>query len=156
MGLFKSVIPAKAGIQFFVSLLTLIPFSLHAVECKITFKMKIHAELLETGKGTGTITCDNGQNVPVIVTSAGSWIAVHKSRWIEGEGTFSKVDALKKLFGGYTPTRIDQIQQGPSPPGVLWHKDISLTFGGKDEDRLNYTRGRFKILPAVTPPSILQ
>ena len=117
------------------------------LECKITFKIKVHAELLETGKGTGTITCDGGQTVPVIVTSAGSWIAVHKSRWIEGEGAFSKVDDLKKLFGGYTPTRIDQIQQGPSPPNVMWHKDISLTFGGKDENRLNYTRGRFKILP---------
>lgn len=126
----------------------LIPLALHAAECKITFKIKIHAELQETGKGTGTITCDNGETTPVVIKTAGSWIAVHKSRWVEGEGTFSKVDELQKLFGAYTPTRIDRIQEGPSPPNVVWHKDISLTFSGGDQHKLDYTRGRFKILPA--------
>lgn len=131
----------------------LFPCSLHAaaqslLECKITFKIKIHAELQETGKGTGAITCDNGETTPVVIKTAGSWIAVHKSRWVEGEGTFSKVDDLQKLFGGYTPTRIDRIQEGPSPPNVVWHKDISLTFGGPEEYKLNYTQGRFKISPA--------
>ncbi|MDO8526565.1 MAG: hypothetical protein Q7T03_02635 [Deltaproteobacteria bacterium] len=117
-------------------------------ECQIAFHIKVRAELLQSGKGEGNLTCDNGESLPVIVKTAGSWIVISKSKIAEGSGVFSRVSSIQQLFGLYTPTRIDQIQAGPSPSNVVWHKDISLTFDVTDQKELSYTRGQFKILPA--------
>ena len=50
------------------------------VDCNLRFDLKGWSVLYKTASGTGTITCDNGQKMDVIVSSKGGGLSVGKQK----------------------------------------------------------------------------
>ena len=83
--------------------LFLISSSAHAAEtqCKLQFTMKSWSFFYKSGKGSGTITCDNGQSANVRIRAHGGGLTFGKDKTLDGHGTFSRSADIKDLFGSY-------------------------------------------------------
>ena len=90
----------------FVSVLTLLVIGMAPAraeaktKCDMTFAIKEWAVVYKHAKGSGTITCSNGQRAHVAITSTGGGLTAGKFR-IEGHGEFSEVNDIHELYGGY-------------------------------------------------------
>lgn len=71
------------------------------VECKMQFTLKSWSVFYKSGKGKGTITCDNGQRAKVDLRVHGGGVTFGKDETKDGHGTFSKVRHIKELYGSY-------------------------------------------------------
>ena len=71
------------------------------VDCRLQYSLKGWSVFYKTAKGQGTITCDDGQTVPVSIKVRGGGITFGKSEVVDGTGNFSKVRDIDELFGSY-------------------------------------------------------
>lgn len=70
-------------------------------KCEMTFSVRGWSFLYKTMKGSGSVTCDNGQSATVsIVTHAGG-LTAGKSEIDNGHGTFSQVKDISEIYGSY-------------------------------------------------------
>ncbi len=116
------------------------------VKCHMGFSMHSWSVFYKSGKGTGTITCDNGQKASVKLRSHGGGITFGKSKIVNGEATFSKVSSINELFGGYASVGGDA-GAGKSAGGQSMTKgevSMSLSGTGKGVD-IGFDFGKFKI-----------
>lgn len=115
--------------------------------CRMSFSLKSWSVFYKSGKGQGTITCDNGQSSRVKIRTHGGGISFGKNE-IEGDGTFSKVKDIKELFGGYAESEAHAGASGSANAKALWNGDILLTLSGTGKGwDLGFTFGKFKITP---------
>src|SRR6185295_17864070 len=70
-------------------------------KCTLKFDLKEWAAVYESAKGTGKITCDNGQSAPVTIESKGGGLEVGKFKISDGRGSFTEVSGIDELFGRY-------------------------------------------------------
>ena len=75
----------------------------HAGSTKCTLKFDLHewAAFYESAKGTGKITCDNGQSARVTIRSKGGGLSVGKFKISDGRGSFTDVSSINQVFGKY-------------------------------------------------------
>ena len=71
------------------------------VECKMTFNLRGWSAFYSTARGSGTITCSNGQTARVRIRTKGGGVTFGKSDIIGGTGTFTGAGNLSELFGSY-------------------------------------------------------
>lgn len=69
--------------------------------CKLSYTLKGWSFIYKEYKGTGVVTCKNGQraNVGIIARSVG--LTMGKSEVDHGRGTFSDVKSVNEIFGTY-------------------------------------------------------
>jgi hypothetical protein len=116
-------------------------------ECRMSFNLKSWSVFYKSGKGQGTITCDNGQSARVKIRTHGGGISFGKNE-IEGDGSFSKVKDIKELFGGYAESEAHAGASGSANAKALWNGDILLTLSGTGKGwDLGFSFGKFKITP---------
>ncbi len=72
-----------------------------ATKCALKFDLHEWAAIYESAKGTGKITCDNGQSAPVAIQSKGGGLSVGKFKISDGRGSFTDVSGIRDLFGTY-------------------------------------------------------
>lgn len=100
------------------------------VECRMKFTMKSWSFFYKSGKGSGTITCNNGQKERVHLTGEGGGITVGKSKIVNGLGVFSDVSGINELFGNYASGEAHVGIGGSASARVLTKGDVSLTLTG--------------------------
>ena len=61
------------------------------ITCKLAFDLSGWSIFYKTASGAGTVTCDNGQSMPVRIRAKGGGLTVGKSKIENGTGEFSGV-----------------------------------------------------------------
>lgn len=100
------------------------------VECRMNFTMKSWSVFYKSGKGTGSITCSNGQNARVSLRGQGGGITFGKSKIVGGLGVFSKVAGIDELYGNYANAEAHAGAGGSASARVLTKGEVSLTLTG--------------------------
>lgn len=133
-------------IPFLLGFLSNWPASAEETQCKMNFTMKSWSFFYKSGKGKGTITCDNGQKARVILRAHGGGLTFGKNKTLNGHGVFSKTKNMKDLFGSYA---VAEAHGGVGDSGtarVLTKGDVSLTLTGTGKGiNVGIDFGSFKI-----------
>ena len=69
--------------------------------CQLKFTLKGWSAVYKTVRGSGTLTCDNGQKAKVKLQAKGGGLTAARSAVRDGLGKFSKVTDIGELFGTY-------------------------------------------------------
>jgi hypothetical protein len=119
-----------------VSLVTLAACLLASVayagSTKCTLKFDLHewSVLYESAKGTGKITCDNGQSAGVTIQSKGGGLSVGKFEISDGRGSFTDVSSIDEVFGKYLATERDAGASKAADAWVMTKDKVSLALAG--------------------------
>ena len=119
-----------------------------SIKCHMNFTLNSWSVFYKSGKGHGTITCDNGQKAAVKIRTHGGGITFGKSKILEGVGTFSKVNNIHDLFGGYAESAAHAGVSDSGAVHAMWKGDVSLAISGTGKGwNLGINFGSFKISP---------
>ena len=69
--------------------------------CRLEFSADGWSILYKTSRGTGTVSCENGQSASVKIVSHGGGLSFGTEQIREGKGRFSSVEDISSLFGTY-------------------------------------------------------
>jgi hypothetical protein len=118
-----------------VLLLTAMPHPVAAAQsttvCTMDFTLKSWSAFYKSGKGSGTITCDNGQTAKVKIRAKGGGITAGRSEVRDGLGKFTQVADIKELFGAYASAGAAAGAGKSSEAQALTKGEVSLTLQGK-------------------------
>lgn len=116
-------------------------------KCHLKFTLKSWSVFYKSGKGEGTITCDNGQTAEVKIRTHGGGVTFGKSS-IDGHGSFSRVHDIAKLYGGYAESEAHAGASGSAAAHAMWNGDVGLSLSGSGKGwNLGFDFGKFKISP---------
>ena len=101
--------------------------------CSMKFNMKGWSAFYKTSKGTGTITCDNGETATVTLKLTGGGITFGKSETKNGIGKFSPVGKLENLLGSYGAAQAEGGAVKSSEAQALTKGNVSLALSGTGE-----------------------
>jgi hypothetical protein len=76
------------------------PAQAAGMRCTMSYTVSGWSVLYRQYRGTGTVTCDNGQTAAVRIVAHGGGITFGRSE-IRGTGTFSEVYAMEEIFGTF-------------------------------------------------------
>ncbi len=115
-------------------------------KCHIRYSLTGWAAVYESAKGTGRITCDNGQEADVTLSSKGAGVAFGKETIVDGEGAFTDVNDIAELFGHYVAFKTDAATGKAADSQVMTKGKVSLALAGKGKGvDLGITFADFKI-----------
>lgn len=115
-------------------------------KCEMHFTMKSWSILYKSGKGAGTITCDNGQKADVHLRMHGGGLTIGKGRIVNGHGIFSKVFGIEELFGSYAAAEAHAGAVKSASAQALTKGEVSLTLTGTGQGfDIGLDFGSFKI-----------
>jgi len=118
------------------------------VKCHMTFDLKGWSAFYKTMRGTGQITCDNGQSAAVKIKTYEGGVTFGKSRIIDGKGSFSKVANIQELYGSYASSGAHAGAVGSAAAQAMTKGDVSLALSGTGKGfDLGIAFGKFKIIP---------
>lgn len=117
-------------------------------KCHLQFSLKSWSAFYKSGKGEGTITCDNGQKSDVKIRAHGGGVTFGKSKIVNGNGSFTKVENIEELFGGYAVSEAHAGVSGSAAAQAMWKGDVALSLAGTGKGwNLGIAFGKFKITP---------
>ncbi len=108
-----------------------------STKCTLKFDLHEWAAFYESAKGSGKITCDNGQSANVTIRSKGGGLSVGKFKISDGRGSFTDVSSINQLFGKYVAA---DTEAGTRKAADAWlmtkdkdKKRVSLALAGTGE-----------------------
>ncbi|HEV8376642.1 MAG TPA: hypothetical protein VGR38_10485 [Candidatus Polarisedimenticolia bacterium] len=115
-------------------------------KCDMKFELKGWSAFYKTAKGTGTITCSNGQKASVNVKSTGGGITFGKSEILNGIGHFSGARNIEELFGSYVQSEAHVGAGKSSSAQAMTKGEVSLALKGTGRGvDLGFAFGKFTI-----------
>ena len=102
-----------------------------AIDCELRFSMSGWSAFYKHSRGTGTVTCDNGQSMKVNISAKGGGVTFGKSRIDNGVGKFSEVYAIEDIIGGYATAEAHAGANKSASARVVTKGPISLALSGK-------------------------
>ena len=122
------------------------PAAFAETQCKMTFTLKSWSAFYKSAKGSGSITCDNGESANVKIKSKGGGLTVGKSEIDEGRGVFSPVESISEVFGSYALAEAHAGAVKSVAAQALTKGEVSLALTGKGEGfDLGAAFGKFTI-----------
>jgi hypothetical protein len=116
------------------------------IKCDMTFDLKGWSAFYKTAKGTGTITCSNGQKASVKVKSTGGGITFGKSEIVGGTGHFSGARSIEELFGSYAQSEAHAGAGKSAAAQAMTKGEVSLALKGKGRGvDVGFAFGKFTI-----------
>lgn len=116
------------------------------IKCRMNFTLKSWSFFYKSGKGTGYITCNNGQKASVNLRGQGGGFTIGKSKIINGLGVFSGVSDIKELYGNYANAEAHAGVVNSASARALTKGEVSLTLTGTGQGvDLGINIGNFKI-----------
>ncbi|MGE5237065.1 MAG: hypothetical protein ACM3O7_12015 [Acidobacteriota bacterium] len=109
--------------------------SAHAAEpaltkCHMTFALKGWSAIYKTAHGRGTITCTNGQRLPVTLAVHGGGLTFGKMDVLEGKGEFSGARSIQEVLGSYAAAEAAAGAVKSGEAAVYTKGEISLALAG--------------------------
>ena len=115
-------------------------------KCEMTFSLKGWSFIYKTMKGTGKVTCANGQSATVAIESHAGGLTVGKSEIDDGKGTFSSVKDISEIYGSYAVGEAHAGAAKSASASLMTKGEISLAISGKGRGvDLGVTVGAFMI-----------
>jgi len=99
-------------------------------KCELAFSMKGWSFLYKTMKGSGTVTCDNGQSATVAIVTHAGGLTAGKSEISNGKGTFSTVEDISEIYGSYAVAEAHAGATRSVAASVMTKGEISLAITG--------------------------
>lgn len=128
-----------------------VPSTAHAageIDCKLKFSMSGWSAFYKTSAGEGTVICDNGQSLPVKISTKGGGLTFGKSRIDNGTGEFTGVYNIRDVLGGYAAAEAHAGAGKSTKAQVVTKGSISLALAGKGSGwDLGVSFGSFVIEP---------
>jgi hypothetical protein len=120
--------------------------SAQLTKCKLTFTLEGWSIAYKTAKGSGRITCDNGQSARVSLSTKGGGFTIGKTIIDNGKGEFSEVGSIDELFGSYATADASAGAVRSSDAQVLTKGNVSLAISGTGRGwDLGVSFGAFRI-----------
>jgi hypothetical protein len=114
--------------------------------CRMDYTLKGWSAFYKTSKGSGTITCDNGQTATAKISAKGGGLTAGRSEVREGNGKFSEVSDIQELFGTYASATAAAGAVKSSEAQALTKGEVSLALAGKGTGvELGISFGKFTI-----------
>jgi hypothetical protein len=114
--------------------------------CRMDYTMKGWSAFYKTARGSGTITCDNGQSARVKIKATGGGLTAGKSEVRDGQGKFSEVANIKELFGSYATASAAAGAVQSSEAQAMTKGEVSLALAGTGTGiELGVSFGKFTI-----------
>jgi hypothetical protein len=101
------------------------------VKCTMDFELHSWSAFYKSGKGTGTISCSNGQKSKIKIRSHGGGITFGKFNIANGKGKFSPVHNISELYGKYANVGGEGAAGKARMAASLSKDDIDLDIEGK-------------------------
>ena len=118
-------------------------------KCHMTFTLKGWSAFFKTAKGTGTITCDNGQSAKATLKATGGGITFGTSEVANGTGKFSEVSGIEELFGSYAESEAHAGAGKSADAQALKKGKVNLTLSGTGKGvNIGFAFGKFTITKA--------
>ncbi|MEZ5465425.1 MAG: hypothetical protein R3F22_09450 [Lysobacteraceae bacterium] len=116
------------------------------VDCEMRFTVSSWSAFYKAGKGSGTITCNNGQTLAVSIRTRGGGLTFGKSTIDDGIGEFSGVDDISELLGTYASAEAHAGAVKSAKGQVVTKGEVSLALAGKGRGwDLGVAFGKFQI-----------
>ena len=103
------------------------------IDCEMTFNLKGWSAVVKTAKGSGNVTCDNGQSFPVEIKVTGGGLTFGKTDIHNGKGKFSEVGDVSELLGSYGAAEAEAGAAKASMAQVLTKGTVQLALAGTGE-----------------------
>lgn len=118
------------------------------VSCKMRFQLSGWSVFYKTAKGTGTVTCDNGQSMHVRLRAKGGGLTFGKTRVDDGIGKFTGVNSIRDVLGHYANAEAHAGAEKSADAQVVTKGNVSLALSGKGSGwNLGVAFGAFIIEP---------
>jgi hypothetical protein len=114
--------------------------------CTMDFTLKGWSAGYKTAKGSGTISCDNGQTAEVRLHATGGGLTAGKSAVRDGRGKFTAVSDIGELLGSYASAGAAAGAGHSSEAQALTKGEVSLSLTGTGTGvELGVSVGKFTI-----------
>jgi hypothetical protein len=119
------------------------------LDCRLSFSLTGWSAVYSQAKGTGTVTCNNGSTLPVVISAKGGGITAGRSRIDQGSGRFSDVHRIDDVLGRYAVGEVHAGVVHSASAQVLTKGSVSLALAGAGGGiDLGVTVGEFTLKPA--------
>ena len=98
--------------------------------CRMDYTLKGWSAFYKTSRGSGTITCDNGQTARAKISAKGGGLTAGRSEIRDGHGKFSEVADIRELFGTYASATAAAGAVKSSEAQALTKGEVSLALAG--------------------------
>ena len=119
------------------------------LECKLKFQMKGWSAIVKKAEGSGTVTCANGESMPVHLEVIGGGLTAGKWQIDDGTGTFTDVHHIREVLGSYAQGEANAAAGKAATAQVLTKGTVSLALAGVGQGiDLGLSGARFTITRA--------
>lgn len=101
------------------------------IECHLTYSMSGWSVFYKTSAGEGTVSCSDGQRLPVSISAKGGGLTFGKSRIDNGVGEFSGVYNIRDVLGGYASAEAHAGAGKSTKAQVVTKGSVSLALTGR-------------------------
>jgi hypothetical protein len=117
------------------------------ITCKLAFNPG-WSIFYKTASGAGTVTCDNGESMPVRIRAKGGGLTVGKSKIENGTGEFSGVFNINDVLGTYASSEAHAGASKSAKAMAMTKGSVSLALAGKGTGwDIGVAFGKFVIEP---------
>ena len=120
----------KIFIQILCASLFLFSANAEALTCKITYDIKGWSIFYKQYKGTGFVSCNNGQRASVSIVSRGGGLTIGKSQINKGRGSFSSLLHINEIYGTYIALNAHAGASASVEAQVMTKGEVSLALSG--------------------------
>ena len=118
------------------------------ITCKLSFNLSGWSIFYKTASGDGTVSCDNGQSMPVHIRAKGGGLTIGKSQIEDGHGEFSGVYNINDVLGTYASSEAHAGASNSAKAMAMTKGSVSLALAGKGKGwDLGVAFGKFVIEP---------
>ena len=109
----------------------------HAAEkklrCNLTFSTKEWSVLYASAEGEGTVSCQDGSSMQVVISAKGGGLTAGKWQITDGKGVITRVEKIDDILGSYLAVSGDIGLVKAGTAQVLTKGQVSLALAGKGE-----------------------
>lgn len=102
-----------------------------AMDCHMTFTLHGWSAIYKTASGSGMVTCDNGQSMPVTLSAKGGGLSVGKYKIDDGHGAFTDVTDMRQVLGSYARASAQAGAGESAHASAMTKGNISLAITGR-------------------------
>jgi hypothetical protein len=116
------------------------------LDCRLDYRIDGWSLVYKQATGSGTVTCENGESMPVSINAQAIGLAAGKWRIDDGQGRFTDVRGIDDVLGTYAQAEANAGLVKSGSAQVLTKGTVSLALAGSGEGvNLGVDVGRFEI-----------
>lgn len=101
--------------------------------CRLNFSLHGWSAIYSTAEGRGTVSCNDGSTMPVVITAKGGGLTAGRSQVDHGVGRFTHVRAIDDVLGRYAQGEAHAGLTRSGTAQVLTKGTVTLALKGSGE-----------------------